>query len=379
MQLHVQNKGTLKFQSLIEIIQEQLPDPRRTSHGNIRHKLEDILIIGLCTVLCGGDSYEAMALTGRVREEYFREFLELPTGIPSADTFERVFRMLDPKGVSKCLVDWLEQERAQGDVIAIDGKTIRGSADECRKALHVVSAFVADSQITLGELPVPEKSNEITAIPELLELIDVSGAVVTADAMACQKKIVEKICKKKGDYVIGLKDNQGEFCSDVALFFSEFENQMPLASTTEKGHGRVEYREYRLCTDIRWLGRSDKWKGLNSVGMVRSQIYHCKNGAGAENVRYYISSLTDVHAFAHAVRKHWSIENQLHWSLDVVFKEDACTIRKDNGPLNMNVLRKVAMSLLNKARIGRQTKKLTMLKASLDPCVMLEVLFQGKK
>ena len=369
----------MQFQSLIEIIKEQLPDPRRTSHGNIRHSLEAIVIIGLCTVICGGDGFEAMALIGNTRKEYFQRFLELPASIPSADTFRRVFAMLDPKGLMKCLSDWCTSERAQGDVIAIDGKTIRGSADEHHNALHVLTAFVTDTQITLGELAVPEKTNEITAIPELLELVDVSDSIVTADAMACQKKIVETICKKKGDYVIGLKGNQGEFHSDVSLFFSEFEREMPMVTTTEKGHGRVEEREYRLCTDISWLGRSDKWKGLKSVGMVRSKTYHCKEGRNSEDVRYYISSLTDIQAFAHAVRKHWSIENQLHWSLDVVFREDACTIRKDNGPLNMNVLRKVAMGLLNKARTGKLTKKLMMLKASLDPSAMLEVLFKGKK
>ena len=369
----------MQLQNLVETVREQLADPRRMSHGNIRHSLEAIVVIGLCTVMCGGEGFEAMELIGNARKSYFESFLELPNGIPSADTFRRVFGLLDPKGLSKCLTVWLEVERTAGEIIAIDGKTIRGSADGTLRALHVVSAFVADTQITLGRLAVPEKTNEITAIPELLDAIDVSGAIVTADAMACQKKIVEKICKKKGDYVIGLKGNQGEFHSDVALYFSEFAENHPKHSQTEKGHGRVECREYTLCTDIKWLGKSEKWKGLKAVGMVRPNVYHCKGGRETQDTRYYITSLNDVSAFALAVRKHWSIENQLHWSLDVVFKEDVSLIRKDNAPLNMNVLRKTAMGLLNKSKTGKLTKKLMMLKASLDPLAMLDVLFQRKK
>lgn len=369
----------MQLQSLVETVREQLSDPRRISYGNIRHSLEAIVVIGLCTVICGGEGFEAMELIGKTRKTYFESFLELPNGIPSADTFRRVFGLIDPKGLSKCLVTWLAVECAAGEIVAIDGKTIRGSADETHKALHVVSAFVADNQLTLGQLAVPEKTNEITAIPELLDIIDISETIVTADAMACQKKIVEKICKKGGDYVIGLKGNQGEFHSDVALYFSEFAEKHPKHSQTEKGHGRVECREYTLCTDIEWLGRTDKWKGLKAVGMVRSNVYHCKEGKETQDIRYYITSLTDVSAFASAVRKHWSIENQLHWSLDVIFKEDACLIRKDNAPLNMNVLRKTAMGLLNKSRTGKLTKKLMMLKASLDPIAMLDVLFQRKK
>lgn len=375
----------MTMQKLVETIQT-CKDPRRTSHGNVRHKLADIIAIALCSVICGGEGYEAMELIGRTRESFFRQFLELPNGVPSADTFRRVLSLLDPKMLAKCLAEWIatirpscEAEPSPGEVVAIDGKTIRGSADCSHKAFHVISAFVADSQITLGELAVPEKTNEINAVPELLDIIDVTGTIVTADAMSCQRKIAEKICKRGADYVIGLKGNQGEFHSDVALYFKEFVQEMPSISQTEKGHGRVEIREYSLCTDIEWLGRSERWKGLKGVGMVRSCVYHCKDRHETEDVRYFITSLTDVSTFARAVRSHWAIENQLHWSLDVIFKEDACMIRKDNAPLNMNVMRKVAMRLLNTARTGKLTKKLMMLKASLDPLAMLDVLFQRKK
>ena len=183
------------------------------------------------------------------------------------------------------MVAWLAVECASGEIVAIDGKTIRGSADEPHKALHIISAFVADNQLTLGQLAVPEKTNEITAIPELLDTIDISEMIVTVDAMACQKKIVEKICKNGGNYVIGLKGNQGEFHSDAALYFAEFAETHPRHSQTEKEHGRVECREYTLCTDIEWPGRTDKWKGLKAVGMVRSNVCHCKEGKETQDIK----------------------------------------------------------------------------------------------
>ena len=230
---------------LLATILYRMPEPRRTSKGNIRHKLVDIIVIALCAIICCCDSFDAMEYFGHEREEYLREFLELPNGIPDADTFRRVFERLDAKELALCLNEWLGTEHQKRCTIAIDGKTIRGSENEKHKAFHVVSAFVAENQLTLGEVTVPEKTNEITAIPELLDLIDVEDGIVTLDAMGCQKKIVEKICQRKADYVIALKGNQGDFHSDVELFFSEFANKYPKHTTTEKGHGRVETRGIR--------------------------------------------------------------------------------------------------------------------------------------
>ncbi len=366
------------LESLVTIV-KKLPETRRTSHGNIRHKLEDIVVIGLCTVLCGHDSFTAMEVVGNDREEYFRSFLELPNGIPDSDTFRRVFERLNPRELTSCLNEWLGAECGEKSVVAIDGKTIRGSANDKHKAFHVVSAFVAESQLTLGEVMVPEKTNEITAVPELLDLIDVDGAIVTADAMGCQKKIVEKIQKKKADYVIALKGNQGEFHADVALYLSDNDNDYSKISTVDKGHGRIETRDYVLSTDIAWLPKADCWKGLKSIGMVKTTVFKCKEQKETTDTRYYISSLSNAEEFAYAVRKHWAIENQLHWNLDVIFREDSCTAKKDNSPLNLNILRKIAMRLLNDARSGRDTKKLLMLKASLNPTAMLDMLFQWKK
>ena len=205
---------------------KNISEPRRTRYGNIRHKLEDIIIIGLCTVICGGEDFVDMEEFGKSRQEYLGKFLELPNGIPDSDTFRRVFEKINPSELSSCLINWLSVEREKRSVIAIDGKTICGSKNTDHKAYHVISAFVAENQLTLGELTVEEKSNEITAVPELLDLIDVEGAIVTADAMSCQKKIVEKIIEQKADYTIGLKQNQPALYQDTEDYFKEYAKEM---------------------------------------------------------------------------------------------------------------------------------------------------------
>ena len=225
----------MEIKTLKEEIQN-ITEPRRTSHGNIRHKLEDIIIIGLCATICGGEDYADMEELGIEREEWLRNFLELPNGIPDSDTFRRVFERLNPTELSKCLSNWLTIEREKRAAIAAFGKTIRGSGSAEHKAYHVESAFVAENQITLGEMTVPEKTNEITAVPELLELIDVNRAIVTADAMSCQKKIVEKISDKRADYVIGLKENQRALHDDVVLYFETFGKESERIKTIDKGH-----------------------------------------------------------------------------------------------------------------------------------------------
>ena len=366
----------MKIEKLKEKI-SGISDPRRTKYGNIRHRLEDIIVIGLCTIICGGEDFAAMEDFGKVREDFLRKFLELPNGIPDSDTFRRVFEKLNPEELSECLVNWLNEELPERCVIAVDGKTIRGSANKDHKAYHVVSAFVAENQITLGEVCVDEKSNEITAVPELLDLLYTEDAIITADSMSCQKKIVKKITDNKADYCIALKENQPNLFKDLDDYFREFAKESKKNVTSEKGHGRIEVREYFLCTDIDWLENRDEWANLNAIGMVRSKIVEGENES--EFTRYFITSLTDINEFSYAVRKHWSIENQLHWCLDVIFREDAAKAKKDNSPLNMNVLRKTALSLLNKAKTGRTSKKSMMFKASLDPSILLSVLLSAKK
>ena len=233
---------------------QNISDPRRTRYGNIRHRLEDIIIIGLCSVICGGEDYNDMEEFGKERESFLHNELglELPNGIPDADTFRRLFERLDPDELSFVLVDWLNTEYKNRCVMAIDGKTIRGSANNHHKAYHVVSAFIAESQIVLGELTVDEKSNEITAVPELLDLLDIEDAIVTADAMSCQKKIVQKISDGGADYTIAMKGNQPELQTVTEVYFKEHAETIPKVVTTEHGHGRTETREYRLLTDLDW-------------------------------------------------------------------------------------------------------------------------------
>lgn len=350
----------------IERLSEQLKsvsDPRR-QWGNKRHLLEDLLVIGLCTIVCGGEDYTDMENLGIEKEEWLRTFLTLPNGIPDSDTFRRVFERVNPQELSEVLRDWLELYRAQRSVVSIDGKTIRGSAGDGHKAYHVVSAFVRENRITLGELKTEEKSNEITAVPALLDMLDISGSIVTADAMSCQTKIVAKIREKEADYAIGLKGNQSGLLEDVKLFFEEYIDDCPHVRTSEKGHGRIEKREYFLSSEIDWLAQRDAWANLNAIGAVRSTVE--EKGECRTETRYFITSLTDINEFAQATREHWGIENQLHWCLDVIFREDASRARRDNSPLNLNVMRKTALPLLQAANFGRVGIRKKMFRAAMS-------------
>lgn len=351
----------------------KVEDPRRTDRGNIRHKLEDIIIIGLCTLICDGEDYADMEEFGKQREEWLRQFLELPNGIPDSDTFRRVFERLKPEALSECLYDWLSCNRKEGSIIAIDGKTIRGSGNKSHKAYHVVSAFVAENELTLGEVTTEEKSNEITAVPELLSSLNIEGSIITADAMSCQKEIVAKVCDGEADYVITLKGNQPALLENVSLYFDHFSAELPCLVTREKDHGRIEKREYRLLTDLSWLPEAVEWKGLHSVGMAKTTII--RNEKTSTEIRYFISSLDNLDRFAYAVRKHWSIENQLHWCLDVIFREDASQVKKDNAPLNLNILRKVALALCKNTDMGKRVSiKRKRFRASLNPEAFLSIL-----
>jgi predicted transposase YbfD/YdcC len=274
---------------------KQVKDPRR-AYGNIRHKLEDIIIIGLMTIICIGEDFTDMENFGKERIEWLKTFLELPFGIPDSDTFRRVFEKINPMELSKCLNHWLEINRGKGSVVGIDGKTICGSGNENHKAYHIVSAWVAENQVTLGEIKTDEKSNEITAVPELLDMIDVEGSIVTADAMSCQKAITQKITEKKADYVIGLKGNQETLRDDVELYFENYTQQCEKTVTKEKNHGRIEKREYFLETEIEWLWQKPDWTNLNGIGAVKSTIeekgvFAKKRGFSLRRLRMLMISL----------------------------------------------------------------------------------------
>jgi len=365
----------MEIESLAEKLRSCVNDTRRP-WGNKRHKLEDILVIGFCTIICGGEDFVDMEDFGIERREWLCGFLELPNGIPDSDTFRRVFERVEPRELADVLRDWLDLYRAERDVVSIDGKTIRGSASARHKACHVVSAFVAQNRITLGEIKVAEKSNEITAIPELLDLLDLEGSIVTIDAMGCQTRITEKITEKHADYVIGLKANQPALHDDAALYFDTFADKCARMQTLDKGHGRVEERDYFLAVEPDWLSQKADWSSLNSLGAVRATIE--ENGLTRTDTRYFITSLTNIDDFAQAVREHWSIENQLHWSLDVIFREDAGRARKDNSPMNLNILRKTALPLLKAADFGRIGLRKKMFRAALS-LSSLKYVLTGKK
>ena len=359
---------------------KNITEPRRIAYGNIRHKLEDIIIIGLFTVICGGDDFSDMETFGKEREDLLRNFLELPNGIPDSDTFRRLFERINPQELSACLKNWIGAEREKRSVIAVDGKTIRGSGNSEHKAYHVVSAFVAENQITLGEITTAEKSNEITAVPELLDLIDVEGAIVTADAMSCQSAIIKKIREKGADFTVTLKKNQHELYEDAVESLTSFEDERDYFSTVEKSHGRIEKREYFLLKNLTWLTNKKKWYGVRAFGAEISTVTKMTEEEKTyKNSRYFITSLSDINEFAYSVRKHWSVENQLHWCLDVIYGEDRAKNRRDNSPLNMNVLRKMALSLVTEAQYGRLSKKKMMFKAALNPDVLLSIIFGYKK
>ncbi len=360
-------------------------DPRR-DYGNLRHKLMSILVIGLCSTICGGTNYEDMEEFAEAREEWLRTFLDLPNGIPSADTFQRVFQRLDSAQLLLCLNQWLETDPLNvsgGRLVNIDGKTIRGSGAyaERQSSFHVLSAWVHEHNMVLGQLDVDGKSNEITAIPELLDMIDIQGDIVTIDAMGCQKDIAAKIRSKEADYVLAVKGNHSTLYEDIQDYFAWAQREPEkLASyrwvgEIEKDHGRIERREVTTITNVEWLRRVGEWKDLTTIIRYRSTRYTDDGKTSTD--RYYISSFeTTPEQFGYLIRNHWSIENRLHWTLDVTFREDASKVCKDRSPLNLSVLRKIALSRLQKAPTPKKISlHRKMLRAALNTDFLQLVLF----
>lgn len=331
---------------------EEIKDDRES--WKIKHDMVEIIVMTICAVIGGCDAWEVIEDFCKVKETWFREHLnlKLKNGIPSHDTFERVFGMIKPAEFERCFISWIKEvfDKTDGEIISIDGKTLRGSKDTTKSPIHMVSAWANNNQLVLGQLATEEKSNEITAVPALLELLEINGCIVTADAMSCQKDIVAKITEQKADYVIGLKDNQSNLKKNVEDYFYDalrdkrIYPETQARKTVEKGHGRYETRQYYLTTEIEWLEQKTAWHNLNGIGMVKSKIE--KNNVVTEDTRYYITSLCDVNDFAGAVRSHWGIENSLHWCLDVVFNEDHIRMRKDYTAENMAVVRHIVLNIL---------------------------------
>ena len=357
-----------------------LPDPRRKRLR--RHNLLDLIAIAICAVIGGCDDWVEVATYGRKKFDWLKSFLPLPNGVPSHDTFSRVFRLLDPAAFQRCFVRWIEavQSATGGKLVAIDGKTLRHSFDTAagKSALHLVSAWAGQNQLVLGQRAVDGKSNEITAIPELLAMLDLKGAIVTLDAMGCQKEIVATIRQAGADYVIAVKGNQGALYDDLSDFFTDCLDHDFVGvphryhKSVGHGHGRHETRHYYVADVPEALRTRKQWRDLRSVGMV-----YAERQIGAEvsgETRFFISSLRpEVKAFARAVRGHWGIENHLHWVLDVSFGEDQSRVRKDHGPENLAWLRRVAVSLLRNAP-GKDSVKCKRKMAGWDNEYMISIL-----
>ena len=344
-----------------------LADPRveRTR----RHPLVNILFLAVCGVLSGADSFAAIQEFGTDRKQWFARFLDLSNGIPSDDTFGRVLARLNPAEFEKALLGWMQavQELTANRLIAIDGKTLRGSYDRRhgKAALHMVSAWATEAKLSLGQVVVDEKSNEIPAIPELLRLLELSGALVTLDAMGCQTAIAEEVREGGGDYVLAVKPNQPTLYERVRGAVDEGLEQdagrIDEHRTEETGHGRREIRTYAVFPVPATVDPEGRWRDLSAVGVTFSERTDGRGRTSLEGRYYILSRLLPAEEFAGAVRGHWGIENNLHWQLDVSFREDACRVRRDHAPANLSVIRRFALGLLKReteCRRGIETKRL---------------------
>jgi len=375
--------------SLIEHF-KGVPDPRveRTKD----HALIDILVIAVCTLLCGGEGFNDMEDFGRAKQDWFKTFLTLAEGIPSHDTFNRVFAAIDPKEFLECFLRWTQSLRqaVEQEIVALDGKALRRALNKKENLRYVVSAWAESNNLVLGQLKVADKSNEITAVPELLRVLELSGCIVTLDAMGCQKKIAKEIIEADADYVLALKGNQETVHDEVKSFLDGVivETQAkrvpgaklsPAAAglvqleTVEKDHGRLETRHYYQSDQLGWFADLGLWEGLHSVGVVESTRE--MDGQKTIERRYYLSSLPlNVEIFARAVRGHWAVENKLHWVMDVCFGEDRSRARTGHAAENLATLRRLALNLLKQEKSKKRGIKGKQLNASWDHSYLLRLL-----
>lgn len=367
----------------VEKLEEYFSDLRDPRLERRRlHKLIDIVVISICATLARCEDFVEIAKYGELNKEWLGTFLELPNGIPSHDTFSRVFRRLDPDEFHKCFMNWVEvlRKEVSKEIVAIDGKSVRRAIDKAseQSGLHIVSAWASQNELSLGQVAVEDKSNEIVAIPRLLELLDLKGCIVTIDAIGCYKTIVDAIRNKKADYVITLKANQKNLHQSAAEFFEENKegSSVKYHETNDKKHGRIETRKYYITSDLNQFRSTEKFKDIKSIGMVEATRE--VNGKVSTQVRYFITSLEpNPKLFAKAVRTHWSIENSLHWVLDVIFGEDYSRSRKDNSAKNLAALRKIAINLVKADENSKDSIKVRRLAAAMDNQYLLKLLTQN--
>lgn len=375
--------------SLVEQF-KTITDPRvdRTKD----HDLIDILVIAICGLLCAAESFNDMEDFGKAKQDWFRTFLKLRNGIPSHDTFNRVFAAIAPKEFLDCFLRWTQSLRqaVNQEIVALDGKALRRALNRDESPKYVVSAWAESNNLVLGQLKVEEKSNEITAVPELLRVLELAGCIVTVDAMGCQKKIAKEIIEADADYVLALKGNQETVHTEVKSFLDvtleEKQRKRPSGAvlpkaaaqlqeleTVEKDHGRLEIRRYYQSAELGWFADQAKWEGLRSVGMV--EALREVDGKTTVERRYYLSSLAlDVATFARAVRGHWGVENKLHWVMDVCFHEDQSRVRTGYAAENLASLRRLALNLLKRERTKKRGIRGKQLNASWDHNYLLRLL-----
>ena len=362
--------GSTKLPPLLEYF-ANIEDPRRETK-NKKYPLIEVIVISFLAVMSGADGWESIERYGVMRQKWLGKFLVLKEGIPKHDVYRRVLCAIRSELLEACFMNWVRDIKRdiRGEVIAIDGKTVRGMATRSRfkagmeaSPIHLVSAWATENQLVFAQVQTKEKSNEITAIPVLLEQIAISGCIITIDAMGCQYEIADKIVKKEADYVFSLKGNQETLHEEVKEYWSMLDFNKPASkakyirfrtlSTYDEKHGRKETRDYAVSDDVKWLHKQfPKWKTVNSIGMVESS--RDTGGEAKTERRYFISSLgADEELFAHAVRAHWGIENRLHYMLDVVYREDACRVRKDYSPRTLALIRKIALTI---ARSDKESK-----------------------
>jgi predicted transposase YbfD/YdcC len=371
---------------MVESIQQyfsELSDPR--SELGRRHRLDEMVTIAILAVICSANNWVEVALFGESKIEWLKTFMKLPHGIPSHDTFGRVFAALNPEAFERCFLAWIQAlaRTPQGELIAIDGKTLRRSFDSAsnKAAIHMISAWSAANGVVFGQLATEAKSNEITAIPRLLELLDIEGAVVSIDAMGCQKEIARTIIEEKGDYILALKGNQETLHEEVTWWLDEAiagrlrEARLDYDKQVTKDHGRLETRQV-WCTDqVAWFADRGQWARLNSLIAVEAER-RWPDGRAETERRYFISSLSKTSAlkFGRLIRSHWRVENQLHWVLDMTFDEDASRIRNGYAAENFSRLRRIALNLLKQESSKKMSINSKRLRAGWDEQYLMKVL-----